>query len=255
MNSEDYVLLEWRYTPTMFFEELVVVSREGVEIRIEGGRATARVAPEVYGVEHKKRDELHEEIREYFKAEQVMTHQGFTLERPSVTRVYADGRRVTERYLEPVSARFCVTCSIDAVITKADGTVVDTRKERLDGKRAFRDACARVRDDWVLRRMLASYGGAVNDPEDELIHLYEVRDTLTTYFKGSDNVRKTLCVGKKRWSRLGEIANTMPLRQGRHRGEHDELRDATASELAEARGLAREFIEAYVRWLDGRAVV
>lgn len=94
---------------------------------------------------------------------------------------------------------------------------------------------------------MESYEGAVNDTEDELIYLYEVRDALSTHFKSSDKARMKLGIPKKKWNRLGEMANTMPLRQGRHRGEHDELRDATAEELEEARGLAREFIEAYVR--------
>lgn len=56
MSNEDHILLEWSYTPEMFFEEPVVVSREGVEIRIEGGRATATVDPDVYDAKHRKRD-------------------------------------------------------------------------------------------------------------------------------------------------------------------------------------------------------
>lgn len=253
MNNEEHILLEWGYTPERFFEEPVVVSHEGIEIHIEGGRATAKMEPKVYSSTHIKRDELHELVKGYFRAEQVITHQAFTLEKPSVVRVRADGRRDINVFVGGVEF-VAIVDSVDFRITKADGTIVDTRKERLERKREFREACERLRYDWVLRRMLASYGGAVNDPEDELIHLYEVRDALSTHFKSSDGARKKLGIPKKEWNRLGEMANTMPLRQGRHRGEHDELRDAMAGELEEARGLAREFIEAYVRWLDGGRV-
>lgn len=177
-----------------------------------------------------------------------MTHQAFTLEKHSVTRVDADGRQGRTVFLE-CRAFVVIGDSVDFRITKADGSVVrDTRKERVDRNRKFRDVCGRLlMSDILLGKLMESYEGAVNDTEDELIYLYEVRDALSTHFKSSDKARMKLGIPKKKWNRLGEMANTMPLRQGRHRGEHDELRDATAEELEEARGLAREFIEAYVR--------
>lgn len=251
MSNEDYVLLEWSYTPEMFFEEPVVVSRKGVEIRIEGGTATAKLEPESYDAEHRTREELHEVVRGYFKAEQVMTHQAFTLEKPSVTKMHADGRRDRTVFVEGVTARISMDCKVDVVITRADGTVVDTRKERLDRNREFRELCEKWRNDWLLRRMLASYGAAVNDPEDEFVHLYEIRDALQVCF-GKNMKRWPLNIDDDKYSRFEKLLNHREIRQSRHRGLRlRDLRDATATELEEARALAREFVEAYVRWLDG----
>jgi hypothetical protein len=52
-------------------------------------------------------------------------------------------------------------------------------------------------------------------------------------------------------SRLGQLCNDEPLRQGRHNGRHvATLRDATDAELVEARGIAQNMIEAYVAHLE-----
>jgi hypothetical protein len=251
MSNEDHILLEWSYTPEMFFEEPVVISREGVEIRIEGGRATATVDPDVYDAKHGKRDELHEVVRGYFRARQVVTHKGYELPKPSVARLYPDGRVVPTNLVW--IRMHSLLGEVGMLVSTGDSVAAEfCRRARIDAELAFGEAVGRLLPrDPVLRKLLDSYDAAVNDPDDELIHLYEVRDALSTHFKSSDKARKKLGIPKKEWNRLGEMANTMPLRQGRHRGVHDELRDATAEELGEARGLAREFIEAYVRWLNG----
>jgi hypothetical protein len=253
MSADDYVILEWRYTPTDFFEEPVYCFRDDCEIRIEGGRVTATIDPDYYDPEHKMRDELHEVVAECFRAERVFTHQKYQLSRPSVSRVYPDGTRDVTVLLEGVSVT-AIAGNVDVRITSSNGAIVaDTRRERLEQKRAWREACGRLSHDEVLRRMLASYGAAVDDPNDEMVHLYEIRDALSSNFNGDDRARKSLGIPKKRWGRFGELACAEPLRQSRHRGEHSELRDATAEELREAREIARGLIEAYVRWANAKS--
>lgn len=91
----------------------------------------------------------------------------------------------------------------------------------------------------------------MNDPDDELGHLYEIRDALSRKFGGSDErARSTLGISLKKWSNFGKLCNHEPLKQGRHRGEHETLRDATDAELSEARGTAKAMIEAYLKYLD-----
>jgi hypothetical protein len=105
--------------------------------------------------------------------------------------------------------------------------------------------------DKVVASMLASYNRAVNDPGNELVHLYEIRDALLTRFGGESIAQKTLAINSRQWSRLGQLANNDPLRQGRHRGKKlGELRDATESELKEARSIAFKMIEAYLNYLE-----
>lgn len=95
--------------------------------------------------------------------------------------------------------------------------------------------------------MLRSYDAGVRDPNNELVHLYEIRDALSVKFGGESSARAALAITASQWSRLGQLCNNEPSRQGRHRGKTGEaLRDASEGELVETRGIARAMIEAYL---------
>ena len=104
--------------------------------------------------------------------------------------------------------------------------------------------------------MLASYSASTTDANNELVHLYEIRDSLSAAFDGKAKVLATLNITTDGWGRLGQLCCHEPLRQGRHRGENfKSLRDATEPELSEAREIAREMIEAYLQFLEGGSKV
>jgi hypothetical protein len=91
----------------------------------------------------------------------------------------------------------------------------------------------------------------VRDPNNELVHLYEIRDALSVKFGGDNSARAAIAITASQWSRLGQLCNNDPLRQGRHRGKTGEaLRDASEGELVEARGIVRAMIEAYLQYLE-----
>jgi hypothetical protein len=93
---------------------------------------------------------------------------------------------------------------------------------------------------------LNSYKAAVDDPANELVHLYEIRDALAGHYGGDAAARAKLGISEKEWKRLGILANDAPLKEGRHRGRHSKkLRHATAAELDEARKIARGWITAF----------
>jgi len=101
-----------------------------------------------------------------------------------------------------------------------------------------------------LRRALLSYETALADPENALVHLYEVRDAVVTHFGSETNTRKVLGVSKTQWSDFGRLANDEPVREGRHRGKHsDLLRSATHKELEVAFIFAGELIRSLVHAL------
>ena len=84
--------------------------------------------------------------------------------------------------------------------------------------------------------MLKSYQASAKDPDNELVHLYEIRDALVKKFGDSGALRTKLGITRNEWSRFAQLANVEPLRQGRHRGtKAGNLRDATEGELQEAR--------------------
>jgi hypothetical protein len=61
---------------------------------------------------------------------------------------------------------------------------------------------------------LTSYASAVSDPRNELVHLYDVRDALSTHFRGEQNARAALNIPQSEWRRLGVLANVEPIEQG-----------------------------------------
>ena len=75
--------------------------------------------------------------------------------------------------------------------------------------------------------------------------------SATVKFGGENSAQAALTITASQWSRLGQLCNNEPLRQGRHRGKTGEaLRDASEGELVEARGIPRAMIEAYIRRLQ-----
>jgi hypothetical protein len=136
---------------------------------------------------------------------------------------------------------------VDLVTTNASGEVIrDTRAERIAGHKRFIASLLPKMSNGTMRAMVDSYRNAIDDPANELVHLYEVRDAAREHFKDEEAARKALGISRNEWGDLGRLANDAPLKQGRHRGIHaPNLRDAASEELERARSVARKIIEAF----------
>ncbi len=123
-------------------------------------------------------------------------------------------------------------------------------KERIERRIELAQRASVFITDTVANAILRSYSAAVNDPKNELVHLYEIRDALSQHFGGESAATTALQISSAQWSRLGQLSNNEPLTQGRHRGKQlGVLRDATNAELTEARDIARAMIESYLAYL------
>ena len=137
-------------------------------------------------------------------------------------------------------------------LTDKDGNIVsDSKKDRIEKKKNLAELVATHHADNVLAVLLKSHSASVHDPNNELVHLYEIRDALSMRF-GKANVTKTkLSITSSQWSRFGLLCDNLPLNQGRHRGKFvGALRDASESELTEARRIALAMIEGYLQYLE-----
>lgn len=106
-------------------------------------------------------------------------------------------------------------------------------------------------NDKTAKAILSSFNEATNDPDNELVHLYEIWEALTSKFGGEKNALSELNISQRERVTLTKLANNEPLRQGRHRGKHIEgLRDATSGELEAVRKIAARMIYAYFNYLD-----
>lgn len=255
MVDANAIILDWQYTPEDFFEESFVEEWPDCTIAFSPGRVTATMSPEHYDAEHKKRDELHEFVEGYFLARQVLAHRPYTLSKAGMSRTYPDGRRDVTAFPEPIICKATVY-PVDTIITDKDGHIVsDTKRERIDTSRALMARVARLLpSDPLLKKLLVSFNTGITDPADELVHLLEIREALSEYFGSEVAAQHAIDISSTTWRKLGRHTNNPELKQSRHRGKHlGILRPATDDELQEVRRIARELIEAYVRYAENHA--
>lgn len=249
------VILEWTFSPPDYFEEPVEVVRASYTMSIRSGKVEAKIDVPVFDSDSSMQQQLQAALAARFEAVQLLTHKLYELSGPTLIRVRPDGTR--DIFVQLTGATVTLTGgSVDFRATNTNGEVViDTRRERIDRKRDLADLVATHRaSDKILASLLSSYGSGVRDPNNELVHLYEIKEALSSKFGGDANARALLSIGASHWSAFGRLCNREPLRQGRHRGTSvGALRDATESELAEARAIAKGMIEAYLRYLDAQA--
>lgn len=246
------IMLGWTFSPPDYFEEPIEISRQDYEMRIADGQVHAKIDSAIYEAKPGMRADLHDALNDRFLGVQLLTHRAYELSLPNVIRVHPDGRRDIFAEIEPINIKISVG-ALDFQLTDKDGNVIaDSKQERIEKKKSLAGLIAAHRSkDAVLASLLRSQTAAVRDPNDELVHLYEIRDALAARFGSDTATRTTLGFSGTKWSRFGALCNRMPLRQGRHRGQNaGALRDATESELMEARGIARAMIEAYLQYLE-----
>ena len=248
----EYHLLKWTYTPADFFEWPIAWAATGCAIKIENGQVEARIES-VHPPEDSLRSDLQKELNGRFQAVQLLTHKKFSLSQSSLTSVDDDGRP-HHKLSASCEAVLKIKDFADVVKCNADGKVIsDSKKERQIKQQSFAELVAKLSPaNPVAVAILKSYSTAVNDPPNELIYLYEVKDALARHYGGEGPAIAATGVSANRWRRLRSLANVEPLTQGRHRGAKiGSLRDATEEELAEARKITRELIEGFLRHLDG----
>lgn len=243
--------LRWHFTPHDFFEAPFSAEFGGADIRIEKCEIIAELDRDLYeGPTH-----IHESLTLYiqslFEGIQLLSHRTFEISEGSVEKEREGGG--LDYAMRVDSGDYVVVGdSIDAKVIGPQGEIKsDTRGARIESKRDFARLVAANRGtDATFDSMIDSYSSAVNDPDDELIHLYEIRDAATAHFGSEADAIRSLGISRAKWSTLGRLANNEPLYQGRHRGKaNTALRNATHAELEEARSIAREIIVRYANQL------
>jgi hypothetical protein len=231
------MVFEWTFTPSDYFEAPIEIERDDYKLKIADGKAEARMDSATYDANPSIRQTLHDGLNDRFLGVQLLTHRAYELSRSTKIRLHSDGRR--DMFLEVEPARIVITGNpVDFQLRDKNGNIVsDSKRDRIEKKRSLADLVSAYRaTDASLASMLRSHSAAVRDPNNELVHLYEIRDALSAKFGGDTEARSALAISSADWSRFGQLCNSEPLRQGRHRGKSGPaLRDATESELAEAR--------------------
>ena len=244
------VLLEWKFSPPDYFEDTIEISHKDYKMAIAAGQAQAKIDSVIFQANPQMRQLLHDSLNDRFLGVQLLTHLPYELSRSTKTQIHPDGRR--DIFIEPEPARIKISVgTADIRITDKEGnTVADSKRDRIETKKSIAELISAHRPtDSLLALLLKSQTAAVRDTNNELVHLYEIREALSAKFGGENSMRSSLGISSAQYSRFGNLCNN--LRQGRHRGKTgDVLRDASEAELTEARSIARAMIEAYVQYLE-----
>ena len=254
METEDLVILECTYSPPDYFNGIVRISGEGYDIVIAEGKATTRVNPHFYDQNPSLRHMAEDSIHARFLAAQLESRRPFKLSKIfRASRLHANGRNDVTVYVSEPARAICRATTAGVVITDGHGVVFyDSRKECVEKREALGELIAKHSPlDPVVGVLLNSSKAAIDDPSNALIHLYEIRDAVAKRFGGEVGACNSLGISRRKWSRLGKLANEEPLEEGRHRGKFlSDLRNATEAELSEAWTIARELVENYLRYLE-----
>jgi hypothetical protein len=240
--------LEWIYEPADLFEAQYQHVGVDYDLLIDAGRAVATLRVPQEPVSPDVEEHVRAGIDSVFLVRQLQIRRKYSLEGP---RTYQHSGRVKNVSIRIGSAMEMSTAGhVDLVMTDMKGkTVRDSRLERIAEDSAVLDSVApKLVRSPTLRGLVESYSRSVTDPNNELVHLYEIRDGLSRHYGGEQSARDALGISKGKWRRLGVLANVEPLEQGRHRGKHlGGRRAATEGELNEARQLALRWIMTFAQ--------
>jgi hypothetical protein len=241
--------LEWTYQPSDFFEAPYTSSVPDYSVRIDSGKAVATLGLAQDPIDEELERRIDNHVRNIFLIRKLQVHRGFDLAERATVRQYNAKGGIGIEIRVPTADAIATGEQVDFIIGNADGTLAhDSKADRITEYTSMLDMIApKAAQSPTLRRMLESYSQSVSDPDNELVHLYEIRDALKAqYGNKSTRAKKALGITNDGWQRLGDLADRMPLSQGRHRGTHlAGTRSATAEELQEARTLARNWILAF----------
>jgi hypothetical protein len=243
-------VLDWTYQPTTYFEAPYSHSTSDYTIAVADGKVTVTLAAPQDPVRTDILRAVESQVGAIFAGRQLQTHQPYKLAGPATCQQHANGHKDVAISLG-VSAVVVVGEKVDLVMRGASGEIIqDTRAESIAEDARFLDSLTQKSPDPLLQSLLRSYSAAVNDPANELVHLYEIRDARVKRFGNETAARSQLSISKTQWQRLGFLANDAPLQQGRHRGKSTRgTRAATQAELDEVRRIVRGWIEKYLRSL------
>jgi hypothetical protein len=224
-TNPDRVELAWVYRPVDFFEVAYEYAHPHFHVSVDDGRAVAVLTTPQEPVAPALQQQIADCVTGVFLTRQLQTHRTFDLEWPTIL-VHSGGRTTTTKGF----------------------TIDGTPAERIAQHAATLDLFAtKATRGSVLRRMLGSYSRAVEDPDNELIYLYEIRDALATHYTSHRKARAALGIAQEEWDRVGVLAVVEPILQGRHRGHQGDLRPATPEELAEVRQIVRAWIGTFAQ--------
>jgi hypothetical protein len=257
---ETTTTLKGSYTPKDYLDNPVHISTQNLTLDISNGQIDASLKyytdtprAEMWEIEMV----ISRKINNLFRFVRITKRKPFSFNIYTVQMRLADGTIYRIIKSEPTNA--ILTTTPAAPITPEEAT----KRAQAEQERVTQ-AIKYTKNDVTLEFMINSYIAAADDPENELIHLYDVMDALREKFEVQSRnpitsrhdtnntvINKLQITGKRdqTWNRLENLA--FEKQQGRHKGRHHtNPQNATSEELDEARVITRFLISKYIDYLE-----
>jgi len=250
MNDIVKVKYEWSYTPRTAIKNILKIDSEYGEIIFRNGIVSVEI--ETSNCKWNESLKLDLKVRSIAGSASLIEHKEIVLDGPCRSDTKKDGAK---HYILNVHNCIIRTSSesVELVAYDQNGNEISNPRKTIE-KKIFTLALLfeKYRTDNFFKQMYNSYQQSITDSKNELIHLYEIRETICLIFNGKENSIKALNISKSQWDILGILANTEPLLEGRHRGKvmPGMKRQANTQELTDARQCALEMIEKYLNYLE-----
>ena len=253
-SNEEQIILKWKFNPPDFFEALYTSEEEDFKIEIDNGSINAKMSSFFYESQPDVRMEIYEKINDIFLGAQVVNFKPFSITNSTMHRFHSKGQKGTTIFLEPLVLNVNLSEFVDIKITDKNGNIVGNAKsDRIKSIKNITKLTIKFgRTDFIAASILKSFNNAVNDPANELVHLFEILESLRCRFENDKKIREDLDVSNNSIRDLHRLANDNCIKQGRHRGQNpSNLRSANSSEIRKARDIARKLIISYLEYLEG----
>lgn len=261
--SEDSVFT-WTFEPKNLFrlgEGLIECELGAYRLIIRDGQVEA-VVPDLRTIEgwpnvHDIKKELRHGVERFLDSRAIWTHETYQLsyEREAIPEASEDELDHVLRVTATAKAKIQGHAEIQ--VRGPDGDLIgDSRDVRKRQSKEFGRLTHRYYErDRTAYFIIRRYRAAIEDPDNEFIHLFDILEALKDRFdERSSDIRQRLGIEKDKFKTFCILANNpdeKPVRQGRHRGRNiEELRDASEAELSVARQVARELVFGYLQFLD-----
>ena len=245
-------ILEWRYNPSSYFENEIILDNDQIKLRISAGLVQLELKNYNSTIEltHNKYNNY---IESFFISQMIEQRTSYEIKNVSTVIEHEDCSR--EIYVKPETTTHILRMPLRNKIVKIDkdGKIIydpdeEEKKRQLDLSTKIQNVLDK---DKIVHHLLESYQNSIKFPNDELVYLYEIKDAIKTYFKNKSTVLILLKISDADWSELGIICNKLPLKQGRHRGQMiGKLIDPKENELEKARSIAKNIIKSFINYLN-----
>ena len=236
------ITINWSYKPTDFFKEKQKLDFEDCTVELSEGMVTARLQSKKVTDVGNVADEITKPVRYLFWCAQFKNNKPYSLSDQMDVTV-ADPATESAGAVDPG-----IRESPNVTIHDQHGDGTGDSTEKSDG--SIHRCLKWIQTDETARSLMESFHNSINEPQNTIIRLFDIRNTLQKKFHGK--ARETLKIPEKTWNEFEELARDVSVQQSRQRRSHVDniTRKATSKELIMARNFARKMITSYFDYLE-----